>query len=199
LISAPTSVRGKHRVLALLSEEPAGRISIRNAGAISFEAALSWRSGDEVPTGPILDVPVPGAKFFSTIETDDVPSATRHIFCEVRALYDEQLTDALDAALRSVTTQAAFTEAVLETRAVRLADPSVPPAALVEELARQLWEARLSVSFGPSWTPAPGADISVGVQGLEQAFEAFLRRRLAWRTLPLEGSFARLDQGGASG
>ena len=191
-------MRGKHRVLALLSEEPAGRISIRNAGAISFKAALSWRSGDEVPAGPILGIPMPGAKFFSFIETEDVASATRHISCEVRALYDQQLTDALDAALRSVTAQAAFNEAVLETRAVRLADPLVPPATLVEELARQLWEVGLSVSFGPSWTPVPGADISVGVQGREEAFEAFLRGRLAWRTLPLESSFAQLDQGGAS-
>jgi hypothetical protein len=191
-------MRGEHPVLALLSEEPAGRISTRNAGAISFKATLSWRSGDEVPTGLILGVPVPGASFFSLVETDDVASVTRHIFCEVRALYNEHLINALDAALRSVTTQAAFTDAVLETRAVRLADPSVPSAALVEELACQLWEARLPVSFGPSWTPVFDADISVGVRGLEEAFEAFLGRRLVWRTLPVEGPCVWLDQGDAS-
>ncbi len=192
-------MRGKHRVLALLSEAPAGRISTRNAGAISLKADLSWRSGGEVPIGPILGVPVAGARFFSFIETGDTASPARHISCEVRALYDEQLANAVDAALRSATTQAALTEAVLKTRTVRLADPSVPPAALVEELACQLWEARLPVSFGPSWTAVPAADISVGVQGFEEAFEAFLRRRLGWRTLPLEGPFARLDQRDTSG
>jgi hypothetical protein len=193
LVAAPTSLRGEHRVLALLPEEPAGRISTRNAGAISFKAALSWRSGDEVPTELILGVPVPGARFFSLVETDDVASFTRHIFCEVRALYNEQMINALDAALRTVTTQAACTEAVLETRTVRLSGPSVPPAALVEELACQLWEARLPVSFGPSWTAVPDADISVGVRGLEEDFETFLGRRLVWRTLPVEDSFAGLD------
>lgn len=73
---------------------------------------------------------------------------------------------------------------MLETRAVRLAEPSVAPAALVEKLARQLWGAGFTVSFGPSWTPIPGADVSVGTRGLEDAFEAFLRERPAWGSSP---------------
>ncbi len=170
----------KHPVLALLYEEPAGRISTRNAGAISFEATLSWHPDDGVSSGPTLDEPTSGARFFYLLETDDSVSATRRISCEIRALYAEQLTAALDATLRSVTTYAALTEAVLEWRAVRLADPLVAPAALVEELARQMWDAGFSVSFDPSWTPTPSADISVGAMGLEDAFESFLRARPAW-------------------
>ncbi len=172
--ASPTSA-SKHYVLALLYEEPAGRIFTRNAGAISFEATLYWHPDDGVPSGPILDDPIPGVRFFSLVETEDVTLATRRISCEIRALYAEQLTAGLDAALRSVTTHAARTEAVLEWRTVRLADPLVAPAVLVEELARQLWDAGLSVSFGPSWAPTAGATISVGAMSLEDALESFLR------------------------
>jgi len=171
-------VRKRH-ILALLYEEPAGRICTRNAGAISFEATLYWHPDDGVRSGPILDEPIPGVRFFSLVETEDVTLAKRRISCEIRALYAEQLTAALDATLRSVTTHAALTEAVLEWRVARLADPLVAPAVLVEELARQLWDAGLSVSFGPSWTPTAGANISVGAMGLEDAFESFLCARPA--------------------
>ncbi len=92
----------------------------------------------------------------------------------------------MNSVLRSVTTYATLTEAVLETRAVRLVDPRAPSAALVKALARQLWSAGLRVSFGPSWAPVPDADVSVGTRGLEDdgvedAFEAFLRMHPAWR------------------
>ncbi len=176
-------MRGEpRRVLALLSEEPAGRISTRNAGAISFEAKLSWRPGDGILSGPILDEPTPGTRFYSLVQADDITSTTRQVSCEVRALHAEELTAALDSALRSVTVHAALSEAMLETRAVRLANPTVAPATLVEVLARQLWGAGFPVSFGPSWTPAPDADVSVGTRGLEGAFEAFLLTHSAWRS-----------------
>lgn len=128
-----------------------------------------------MPAGPILDNPMPGSRFYSLVQTEDATSATHQVSCEIRALHGEQLTGALDAVLRSVTTHAALAEAVLETRAVRLADPTTPPAALVEELARELWDAGFPVSFGPSWTPIAGADVSVGTRGLEDALETFLR------------------------
>jgi hypothetical protein len=176
--------RKPRRVLALLSEEPAGRISTRNAGAVSFEATLSWRPDDGIPARSVLDGPVSGVKVYSLVQTDDLASATRRVSCEIRALRAGKLAAALDAALRSVAARAALDEAVLETRAVRLADPTVTPAALVEVLARQLWDAGFPVSFGPSWTPAPGADISVGTRGLEGAFEAFLLTHTVWSPLP---------------
>jgi hypothetical protein len=181
-IAAPGKTR---RVLALLYGEPAGRISTSNAGAVSFEATLSWNPDDGIPAEPILSKPASGARFYSLVQTGDPVSATRRVSCEIRALHAEQLTGALDGVLRSVATHAALTEAVLETRVVRLASPTVASVALVEELARQLWDEGFSVSFGPSWTPAPDADVSVGVGDLEEAFEAFLRAHPAWRTSSL--------------
>ncbi len=170
------------RVLALLPEEPAGRISTRNAGAISFRATLTRHSGGGIPSGPVLKDPAPGARFYSLAQTEDVASATQEISCEIRALYAGELSVALDAVLRSLTAHAALTEAVLETRAIRLADPSITPAPLAEELARQLSGTGLRVSSGPSWTPSvPGADASVGTRGFEDAFETFLRAHPAWQ------------------
>lgn len=165
----------------MLPGEPAGKISTRNAGAIAFRATLTRHSGEEIPSCPVLEDPAPGARFYSLARTEDGASAAQEISCEIRALYARELTAALDAVLRSVTAHAALTEALLETRAIRLADPSVTPAPLVEELARQLWGAGLRVSFGSSWTPTPGADASVGTRGLEGSFETFLRVHPAWR------------------
>jgi hypothetical protein len=168
-------------VLALLPEEPAGRISTRNAGAISFRVTLKTRPGEGMPSGPILGDPSPGARFYSLVLADDPASATRQISCEIRALHDEQLTAALDSALRSVTARAALTEAVLETCAVRLADPSETPNSLVKELARRMSGAGLRATFGPSWTPVSDADVSVGTRGLEETFEGFLQAHPTWR------------------
>jgi hypothetical protein len=182
--TGPSTARGavsRGCVLALLPEEPAGRISTRNAGAISFRVTLKTRPGEGMPFGPILGDPSPGARFYSLILADDPASATRRISCEIRALHDEQLTAALDSALRAVTAHAALTEAVLETRAVRLAGPSETPASLLKELAQHMSGAGLRATLGPCWTPAPGADVSVGTRGLEETFEAFLQAHPKWR------------------
>ena len=144
-----------------------------------------------MPTGFTLDEPMPGAKFCFLVQTDHLESATRKISCEIRALNPEQLNGALDAVLRSVTVHAALTEAVLETRIVRLADPSEAHPALAEALARQLSERGLPVSIGPSWIPAPGADVSVGTQGSGGVLERFLWSQPGWR--------ARLDRRPSSG
>ena len=170
------------RVLALLPEEPAGRISTRNAGAVFFRATLTRRPDEGKSTGLNLGNPPPGARFCSIVQTGDAASAVQGISCEIRALHTEQLTGALDAVLRCVTAHAALTEAVLETRAVRFADPSVTPAALVEGLARQLVGVGLHTSFGPSWIPIPCADASVGIRGLKEDFRVFLQTHLAWRS-----------------
>ena len=126
-------------------------------------------------TGFTLGDPPPDTRFYSIVQTGDAASAVQEICCEIRALHIEQLTGALDAVLRSVTAYAALNEAVLETRAVRLADPSLTSTALAEGLARQLSRAGLGISFGSSWTPAPFADASVGIQGLQEDFRSFLR------------------------
>jgi hypothetical protein len=133
---------------------------------------------------PVLGDPPPGARFYSLARTRDAASGNTEISCEIRALHVGQLTGALEAVLRSVAAHAALTEAVLETRAVRLADPSAAPSPLVETLARQLSDAGLRPSFGLSWTPAPGADLSVGTRGLEDVFETFLATHPTWRLPP---------------
>lgn len=144
-----------------------------------------------MPAGPILGEPASGTRFYSLVQADDAASTTRRVSCEVRALCGEQLTSALDGALRAVTTHAALADAVLETRVVRLVNPTTPIAALVQELARQLWAVNLPVSFGPSWTPiAPGAHVAVGTRGLQGAFEAFLRAHPAWQRAPGPGNVA---------
>lgn len=171
----------RERILALLPEERAGRISTRNAGAISFRVILRSRPGDGICSGPILGDPSPGARFYSLTRTDDPALATRQICCEIRALYDAQLTAALDAALRSVTSHAALTEAVLETCVVRLASPSETSAPLVQELAQLISSTGLPVTYGPSWTPTPDADVSIGTRGLEETFEAFLQASPQWQ------------------
>lgn len=100
-------------------------------------------------------------------------------------MYDAQLTAALDTALRSVTSHAALTEAVLETCVVRLASPSETPTPLVQELVQELAQrissTGLCVTYGPSWTPVFGADVSIGTRGLEETFEAFLRASPEWQ------------------
>ena len=168
-------------VLALLPEEPAGRISTRNAGAIHFRAILSPCPDGEQRVVPILGDPPPGARFYCLARARDAGSGDQEISCEIRALHVEQLTGALDAVLRSVAAHAALTEAVLETRVARLAEPSVASSPLVEALARQLTGAGMRPSFGSSWVPTPGADLSVGTRGLEEAFETFMAASPAWR------------------
>jgi hypothetical protein len=173
-------------MLALLPEEPAGRICTRNAGAISFRAMLSWHPGEGIPAGSTLGEPTSGARVYSLVQNDHLESATREISCEIRALCPEELTGALDAVLRSVTAHAAFSEAILETRTVRLTNPSEAHPRLAEALARQLSDFGLCVSSGPSWAPAPDADISVGTRGFGEVLEQFLRSHPEW--------LARLDR-----
>jgi hypothetical protein len=159
-----------------------GRISTRNAGAVFFEASLSCCPGEKLPASSILSGGLaPEARLCSLVQTDEAAAATRRISCEIRAFYDEELTGALERTLRSVTNYAALTEAVLETRSVRLVPPAVTPATLVERLARQLQSTKLPVSFGPSWTPVFGADASVGTGGYEETLENFLLAHPAWR------------------
>lgn len=145
-----------------------------------------------MPVGLTLDKPAPGARLYSLVQTDHLKSATRKISCEIRALYSEELTNALDAVLRSITAHAALSEAVLETRTVRLADPSEAHPALAETLARQLSDFGLHVSSGSSWVPTPGADISVGTWGSGEVLERFLRSHTDWWR-------ARLDHRSPSG
>ena len=85
----------------------------------------------------------------------------------------------LEAVLRSLTTFAALTEATLEVNAVVNVPPRVASPRALEGLARDLWEAGFPVRFAPSWTPAPAADVYLGVGGDEELDE-FVRSQAWW-------------------
>jgi len=110
--------------------------------------------------------------------TEGPEMATRRLAGEIRAFSPSELGSALEAALRSVTAIAALTEATLEVRAVRCAQPRVASPRAVEELARDLWSAGFPVSFGPSWESAAAADVYVGNRGGE--LQEYLRTHPSW-------------------
>lgn len=164
--------------VALLPEVRAGRISTSSAGAAFFEAELLYPPGGLPPC--TLPGPPAGARFCCPVLAEDPARSTRRFSREVYALSPLALAEALDGLLRSVTVHAALADAVLEARAVRLMEPAVYAVGLVEVFARDLWAAGFPVSFGPSWAPE-AADVAVGVRGLEEQLELFLRDHAKWR------------------
>ena len=175
---APAGPRRAALPVALVPEEPAGRISTTCAGAAFFEATLRPRPGDGLSAPALGDAP-PSARFFAAWESDPVSSSYR-FSCEVRALRTAALAASLEGLLRAMPAHAALADAGLEARAVGLAVPVVPPASLVQGLARDLWAAGLPVGFGPSWAPAAGAAVAVGTGGDVGEIEAFLRAHPRW-------------------
>lgn len=165
------------RPVALLAGEPAGTLAPSVAGRAGFEATLSWRSPDDVPGEPALAVPSGGPARFSLTEVDD--AAARRLCGEVTALSRVDLGVALEALLREVTTFAALTEATLEVSAVRAVPPRVASPRALERLALDLWEAGFSVRFESSWTPAPRAEVYLGVDGSED-LRGFLLSHPSW-------------------
>ena len=166
--------------VVLLTGEPAGKISTTSAGVALLEATLCARTGYAPPSVLELHTPPPGARLRLAARETEPASSECRFSCEVRALRAGALAAALDGLLRALTAHAALADAVLEARYVRLAEPVVHPAPLVEALARDLWSAGFRVSFGPSWTAAPAGGAAVGIGGLEGPFECFLREHPAW-------------------
>jgi hypothetical protein len=136
-----------------------------------------------MPSRPTLpEWPGAGTARISVAETQDPRSTGRLIIIgEITALTQQELGSALDAVLRSVAKAAALTEAVLEVEAVRRATPKAASPRALQELARDLWEAGFPVRFGPSWTPAPRADVCVGVGGANRDLGDFLSTHPSWR------------------
>ncbi len=173
------AVERVQRAVALLPDEPSGTIAPRTAGAVRFRATLAWPRPEDVPPGPML-LEVPGVARCSLAETDDPEAATRCIAGEIRALTLSELAMALEATLRTVTEVAALTEAMLEVEAARAFPPRVTSPRALEGLARDLWEAGFPVRFEPSWTPAPEAEVYLGIGGDGGALERFLRAHPSW-------------------
>lgn len=128
-----------------------------------------------------LPGPPAGARFCSPVLAEDPAQSRRRFSRKVHALSPLALAAALDGLLRFVTVHAALADAELEARAVRQAEPAVYAVGLVEAFARDLWEAGFTVSFGPSWTPAPGVSVAVGVRDIEEDLEKFLGDHVRWQ------------------
>jgi hypothetical protein len=131
-----------------------------------------------VPQGRLLPG-LRGAAWCYITEMEGPEASTRFLAGEIRAMEASELGSTLEVVLRSVTAVAALTEAVLEVGAVRTVAPRVSSAPALEELARDIWAAGFGVRFGPSWTPAPTADVCVGVGG-DGGLQDFLRSHPAW-------------------
>ena len=155
------------------------------AGSVSVDATLRARPGDALAP-PVF--PDPGPSAISHAIREDWEGGVLRISCEARATRPDDLAAAVDGLLRALSAHAACAEAVLEVRAVRLCEPLVPDALLVGGLARDLRRRRspgVAVSFGPSWTPVPGAAVCIGARGREREIERLLRESPAWRPVPL--------------
>ncbi|MBA2442917.1 MAG: hypothetical protein H0V53_11015 [Rubrobacter sp.] len=115
-------------------------------------------------------------------ETEDFETGERGVSCEIRALREEDLARAVDAALRAVTVAAARAEAVLSARVLQGARPAAPPPGVIRELARDLRASGLPAAPGPLWSAGEDGGIHLGSRGREWELEAFVERHPLLRT-----------------
>ncbi|MGB3635826.1 MAG: hypothetical protein WA982_17450 [Rubrobacteraceae bacterium] len=144
---------------------------------------MNWQSQDDVPKDNLLP------KFSESVRTriTDSPGTdetSRSIAGELIALSEQELKAALDLLLRTLTSAAALTDAVLETSAVRLTSPRSTQSSLVCEMARELWDAGFRVTFGHSWEPVTDADLALGAAGDNDALKEFVLNSESWETTP---------------
>ena len=114
------------------------------------------------------------------VETHDPAERRCEILGEILALSEGDLGSALETVLRSLTTTAALSDAVLETRATRLAPVRAAPAAGLQALALDVRDAGFRVWFAPTWTPLAEGEIGLGTLGAEQELEGFLGGHPSW-------------------
>jgi hypothetical protein len=164
------------------TSDPAGTVATCTAGLLEFSATLSWNRVEDLPQALTLPA-LPETARCSVVETDDPATGRRGILGEILALCERDLGSALQAVLRSLTTSAALSDAVLEIRATRVAPPASAPATTLQALALDLRDAGFEVRFAPSWTPVPVGAIGLGVLGAEQELQSFLEAHLSWRAL----------------
>ncbi len=159
--------------------DPAGTVATRSAGLVEFSARLSWRGAEDLPQGPTLPF-VPDSARCSVVETEDPGESRREILGEILALSEADLGSALETMLRSLTTAATLSEAVLETRVARVTPVRAAPAATLQALALDLRDAGFPVRFAPTWTPLADAGIGLGATGAEEELKSFLRTHPSW-------------------
>lgn len=162
-----------------MSGEPAGKIVTRSAGSVEIQASLEWRSPQDAPHYSLFPA-IPAGARFSLQESSGSDGTSRLVSGRLHAFRERILARVLDLVLRSLTSQAALTEAVLETRVVRLATPQAPQASLVEKMAHELWCSGQRVTFGPSWEPICDVDLPLGAAGFEDELVDLLRCSGGW-------------------
>jgi hypothetical protein len=167
------------RTLVLPTGEPAGTVATRTAGVAEFGVTLLWDRAEDVPPESLLPA-LPETVRCSVVETGEPREARREILGEILALTQRDLGSALEAVLRSLTSGAALSGALLETRVVRVARPRATPSLTVQTLALDLWDAGFAVRFGPSWTPSPGGGVAVGFGGAEAELRRFFGVHPSW-------------------
>ena len=162
--------------------DPAGTVATCTAGLLEFSATLSWNTVEDLPQAPTLPA-LPQTARCSIVETDDPETGRREILGEILALCERDLGSALENVLRSLTTSAALSDAVLETRATRLSPPTSAQATTLQALALDLRDAGFAVTFAPSWTPVPEGAVGLGILGAEQELQNFIESHMSWRAL----------------
>ena len=160
--------------------DPAGIVATRTAGLLEFSATLCWNGVEDLPQAPTLPT-LPETARCSVVETDDPEAGKRGILGEILALSERDLGSVLQNVLRSLTTSAALSDAVLETRAARVTPPASAPATTLQTLALDLRDAGFEVRFAPSWTPVPEGAVGLGMLGAEQELQSFIEAHLSWR------------------
>jgi hypothetical protein len=160
--------------------DPAGTIAIRSAGLVEFSATLSWRQPGDMPPLPTL-AGLPEVARCSVVETDDIAENRREVLGEILALCEDDLGSALETVLRSLTVTAALSDAVLETRAARVAPVRAAPAAILQSLALDVRGAGFAVRFAPTWTPLAQGEIGLGIRGAERELRGFLEGHPSYR------------------
>lgn len=178
----PLPGRERHAV-TLLPGEPAGLLATRTAGVVRLEATFCPEPGGKLPRPllPALPGLDAGAVRHSVEETEDLETGERGLSCEIRALREEDLGAAVDAALRALTVAATRAEAVLSTRVLRGARPEAPPPGVIRELARDLRASGLPAAPGPLWSAGEGGGVYLGCRGREPELGAFVEEHPSLR------------------
>jgi len=147
---------------------------------VEVKATFHWR-----PDGMPRETVLPELRHDERVrcafveETDKI-TFSRKITGKVRAFTEPDLSRTVEWVLRSISTAAALSEAVLEARAIWIGSPVVTPATVLEALAMDLRSAGFPVSFGRSWSPVPNVEAAVGTGGAEPDFVEFLRGHPSW-------------------
>ena len=177
---APAARTAEGRALILPTGERAGTVATLTAGVAEFGATFIWDQGEDAPQHPTLPATLPANARCSVVEREGPSEAGREIFGEIKALSRRDLGLALETLLRSLAVAAALSDALMETRVLRVTPPRVAPSRTVQSLAVELWDAGFPVRFGPSWTPAPLGAVAVGFGGAEAELARFFGTHPSW-------------------